>query len=285
MQVQQEEPTTLFHPKAGRLLCFKNFFRNLFYLHFSLIIILTSILAVRGLLSHHHHNLRLQKLLFPLLCFTALASLVAFACHIFTLLNPSRTLKSAFWLSPLLTCAVGILLVSTGSAASLAVASIALVSSILMSLYSCWVSPRFDYAGRVLSVSISSPPPKTALIVFLTVLSGSVYSGFIMVGIGGATEDPTVWGAWGGWDKVFVLVIVLSYVWTMNVVRNVVGIVIGRVKYMEFACGVELKTGLAFRDVRKYSMGSVCVGSVLVPVLTLVCGSARAISSASGIVV
>ncbi|KAG5556189.1 hypothetical protein RHGRI_006722 [Rhododendron griersonianum] len=274
----QEEPVTLFYPKAGRLPCFKNFFRNLFYLQFSLITVLTAVLAVRGLLSHHHHNLRLPKLLFPLLSSTALAALVAFSCQFFTLLHPSRTLKVAFWLSPLLTCAAGILLVSVGSAASLAIASLALVSAILMSLYSCWVSPRFDYAGQVLSVSISSPPPRTATIVFLTIIGGALYSGLIAAGIGGATAATT----WGGLDKVFILVIVLSYTWTMNVVKNVVGVVISRVKYMKFACGMELETGLAFRDVRKHTMGSVCVGSVLVPVLGLVCGSARAMSSASG---
>ncbi|KAF7149135.1 hypothetical protein RHSIM_Rhsim03G0049300 [Rhododendron simsii] len=247
----QEEPVALFYPNAGRLPCFKNFFRNLFYLHFSLITVLTAVLAVRGLLSHHHHNLRLLKLLFPLLSSAALAALVAFSCQFFTLLRPSRTLKAAFWLSPLLTCAVGILLVSVGSAASLAVASLALVSAILMSLYSCWVSPRFDYAGQVLSDSISSPPPRTAVIVFPTIIGGAVYSGLIAVGIGGATAAA----AWGGLDKVFILVIVLSYTWTMNVVKNVVGVVISRVKYMKLVCGMELETGLAFRDVRKHSMG------------------------------
>lgn len=273
----QEEPTTLFYPKTGRLLCFNNLFRNLFYLHFSLIAALTTVLAVLGFLSHHHHSHRLLTFLLPLFSSTALAAVFAFSCQLLTLLYPSRTLKSAFWLSPLLTCAVGILLIAVGSAASLAVGSIALVSSIFMSLYSCWVSPRFDYAGRVLSVSISSPPSKTALIVFLTITGGLLYSGLLVAGIGGATAART-----NGLDGVFIFVIVLSQIWTMNVVKNTVGVVIARVKYMKFACDVDMDTGTAFRDARKYSMGSVCVGSVLVPVLGFVHGSASAMSSASG---
>ncbi|GFY98059.1 plasma-membrane choline transporter family protein [Actinidia rufa] len=190
--------------------------------------------------------------------------------------TPSRALRAAFWLSPLLTCAVGILLVSVGSAASLAVATTALVSAVAQSLYSCWVSTRFDHAARVLSAAMSPPPTKTAALVVLTVAACTVYSGFVAVGICGATV------AGGGLEAVFLLVILVSLAWTMHVIKNVVQVAESRVKYMSFACGMDLETSVAFLDAIKDSLGSVCVGSVLVPVLGLVRGSARAIRSVSG---
>ncbi|PSS15797.1 Protein pns1 like [Actinidia chinensis var. chinensis] len=267
----QEPNSPRFSPPPTSLFL-RNLSRNLFYLHFSLITILLTALTIRSLISAHH-PLSLSP---PLLASIACSAATALLFHFLTLHNPSRALRAAFWLSPLLTCAVGILLVSVGSAASLAVATTALVSAVAQSLYSCWVSTRFDHAAQVLSAAMSPPPTKSAALVVLTVAACTVYSGFVAVGICGATV------AGGGLEAVFVLVILVSLAWTMHVIRNVVQVAESRVKYMSFACGMDLETSVAFLDAIKDSLGSVCVGSVLVPVLGLVRGSARAIRSVSG---
>ncbi|PSS01685.1 Protein pns1 like [Actinidia chinensis var. chinensis] len=254
-----QESNTRFTPPPTSLFL-RNLYRNLFYLHFSLITILLTALTIRSLVSAHN-RLSLSP---PLLASTACSAASALLFHFLTLHNPSRALRAAFWLSPLLTCAVGIVLVSVGSAASLATATTALVSAIAQSLYSCWVSTRFDHAARVLSVTTSPLPTKTTALVVLTVAACTVYSGFVAVGICGATV------AGGGLKAAFVLVILVSLAWTMHVIRNVVQVAVSRVKYMSFACGMDLETSVAFLDAIKYSLGSVCVGSVLVSVIGLV---------------
>ncbi|GFZ09384.1 plasma-membrane choline transporter family protein [Actinidia rufa] len=243
-----QEPNARFTPPPTSLFL-RNLYRNLFYLHFSLITILLTALTIRSLVSAHN-RLSLSP---PLLASTACSAASALLFHFLTLHNPSRALRAAFWLSPLLTCAVGIVLVSVGSAASLATATTALVCAIAQSLYSCWVSTRFDHAARVLSVATSPLPTKTTALVVLT----SSQPARFLFGFHGGGD---LWGDSG---------------------RRGVQVAVSRVKYMSFACGMDLETSVAFLDAIKDSLGSVCVGSVLVSVIGLVRGSARAISSVS----
>ncbi|CAL5356823.1 unnamed protein product [Camellia sinensis] len=273
----QEPNNTQFQIQPARGLFFRKLFRNLFYIHFFLITILVIVLTIRGLISAAtNHHFRPLEWFPPLLASTACAGIFSFAWQSFTLCNPSRTLKAAFWLGPLLTCAVGIFLVSIGSSRSLAPAVIALVSSIVLSLYSCWVSPQFDHTIKVLSISTAFPPPRTTVLVVLTIISCTLYLSFMVAGIGGATATGTVF------DSIFILVLLLSLAWTMQVIKYTLQVTISRVKYMNFASGTELDINVAFRDTLKHSLGSICVGSALVPILGLIQGSARALSLISG---
>ncbi|KAM7500046.1 hypothetical protein LguiA_024460 [Lonicera macranthoides] len=256
---------------------FGKLFKALFYFHLLLITILVIFLTVYGLVfagkNRHFHP---RKWYPPLLASTACAGIAGFACQCFTYYSPARTLKAAFYLSPLLTCAAGILLIAIGSAGSLVAGVVALILAVIQSLYACWVSPRFDYAARVLLVSVAFPPPKTGTICFLSILTSIVYSCFLVSGIGGATASGTTI------YKLFIFIILLSLAWTMHIIKNTVQVTISRAKYMNFAGGTEINTMVVFNGTVKHSMGSVCFGSVLVPVLGVIRGSARAISSVSG---
>lgn len=270
----EEEPSTQLETTAtGKF--FRGLFKILFYSHFLLITILIVFLTIRGFLSNQHH-FNPKKWYPPLLASTACAGIAAFTWQAFTHYNPSRTIKAAFWLSPLLTCAAGILLTSIGSPGSLAVAIISLVSALVQSLYACWVSPRFDYATRVLSVSVPFPPAKTTLLVILSIITTTVYTSFLVSGIGGATATGT------GFDTLFIIVILFSLAWTMNLIKNIMYVTISRIKYMHFARGMDFDTYLALHDTVINSLGSICIGSVLVPVLGLVRGSARGMSLVAG---
>ncbi|XP_061945998.1 protein PNS1-like isoform X2 [Populus nigra] len=251
-------------------------FRVLFFLHIVLIAILVICLTIRGLLSAHSHHFHPKKWYPPLLTATGCAGIVAFTWQWFTLCNPSRALRTAFWLSPLLTCAVGVLFVLIGSAAGLTIGVIAIVLALILSLYTCWVNPRFDYATKVLSIAATSPPAKTTTVVNLSIITGTVYSCFLVSGIGGATAVGTVT------DTLFILAILASLAWSTQVIRNTLQVTIARVKYLHFAYGVDMDLRIALRDTFKYSMGNVCISSVLVPIITVVHGSARAISLIAG---
>eukprot|EP00258_Populus_trichocarpa_P023943 XP_024439962.1 protein PNS1 isoform X3 [Populus trichocarpa] len=252
-------------------------FRVLFFSHIVLIAILVICLTIRGLLSAHSHHFHPKKWYPPLLTATGCAGIVAFTWQWFTLCNPSRALRTAFWLSPLLTCAVGVLFLLIGSAAGLTIGVIAIVLALILSLYTCWVNPRFDYATKVLSIAAASPPAKTTTVVLnLSIITGTVYSCFLVSGIGGATAVGTVT------DTLFILAILASLAWSTQVIRNTLQVTIARVKYLHYAYGVDMDLRIALRDTFKYSMGSVCISSVLVPIITVVHGSARAISLIAG---
>ncbi|KAJ6862553.1 hypothetical protein NC652_039409 [Populus alba x Populus x berolinensis] len=84
--------------------------------------------------------------------------------------HPSRALRAAFWLSPLLTIGV-----------------IAIVLALIPSLYACWVNSRFHYATKILSFIATSPPAKTTTLINLSIILSNLYSCFLVSGIGGAT--------------------------------------------------------------------------------------------------
>ena len=121
--------------------------------------------------------------------------------------HPSRALRAAFWLSPLLTCAVGLLFVLISSTASLTIGVIAIVLALILSLYACWVNSRFHYATKVLSFTAASPPAKATTLINFSIILSNLYSCFLVYGIDGATVVGT-WncdrhflgrgGCWGG---------------------------------------------------------------------------------------
>ncbi|XP_052176785.1 protein PNS1 [Diospyros lotus] len=255
---------------------FRKLFRTLFYLHFLFVSILAIVLTVRGLLAAANGRRFLPlKWYLPLLASTSLSAIASLAWQFFARCNTSRTLKAAFWISPLLTCAVGVLLIFVGSPASLAAAAAAVFSSIVQSLYACWATPRFDQAILLLSVTLI-PPAKTTALVLLTTAACTLYSCFLLAGIGGATATAT------SLDAVFIFALLLSLTWTMHVVKNTLEVTISRVKFLHFAGGMDLDTNLAFRDAITHSVGSICLGSAMAPVLGLVRSLGRAMRLLSG---
>lgn len=251
--------------------------RIVFFSHLILVTILIIFLTIRSLLSSaDNHHFRPEKWFPPLLTSAACAGIVGFTWQGITSCNPSKAIKAAFWLSPLLTCAVGILFFLIGSAGGIAAGAVALISALIQSLYGCWVNPRFEYATTVLSVSTAPPPVKTTFLVILSILASILYSCLSISGIGGATASTT------GLDPLFISIILLSLAWTMHVIKNIVLVTIARVKYMHFACGAYIDTRVAFHDTLRYCMPSVCIGSALVPILGVIQGSARAMKLLAG---
>ncbi|KAM1320627.1 hypothetical protein PS2_013401 [Malus domestica] len=260
---------------AGQFL--RRLFKLLFYLHLIFITIFVIFLTLYGLLfttrTRHFQPLKYYP---PLLTAIGCSATVAFIWQWITSSSPSKAIKAAFSLSPLLTCAVGVLLIYISSRVSLAAGVVAIVCALIQSLYACWVSPRFDYAIRVLSVSTAFPPPKTTILVIQSIFVSILYLCLLVAGIGRATAIRSSWKA------LFIAVILLSMAWTMQVIKNTLLVTISRIKYMNFAFGTEIDTRQASRDTIKHLTGSICIGSILVPVLGVVRGSARAMKLTAG---
>lgn len=192
--------------------------------------------------------------------------------------HPEKALRAAFWLSPLLTCAMGILFVLIGSALSLVVGIVSLISAVIQSLYGCWVGKRFVYATEILLVSKASPPAKTKRLACSLTVIGIIYCCFLVSGIGGAKaiQNRTKLA------DICILVIILSLGWTMQVLKNAIQVTVSRVKYMHFSGGGDIDTRVAFCDTVKHLIGSVCIGSILVPTIGLFRGFARSTSLIGG---
>ncbi|XP_027918799.1 uncharacterized protein LOC114177590 [Vigna unguiculata] len=254
-------------------------FQILFYLYLFLVSVLVIFLVIYGLVSDAHtHHFHPQKWYPPLLASTACAGIVGFTWQRITARHSTRVVRLAFWLSPLLTCAMGIMFICIGTAVSLAVGVIALVSALIQSLYGCWASPRFEYGTRILSVSIAFPPNKTQGLTLYSILIGILYCCFLVAGIGGARaiENRTKLSPF------FIFLILLSLGWTMQFLKNAMYVTISRVKYMAFSGGVDMDTRIAFCDTIKHLTGCVSIGSILVPIIVLFRGFARATSLVGG---
>ncbi|XP_042510600.1 protein PNS1 [Macadamia integrifolia] len=252
-----------------------------FFLQLVLTTVLISFLTIRSFVSHSSSNHLFHPLhwYLPLLTSIACSAIAAFSWPLSIRYNPSRTIKTAFWLSPSLTCAAGILLIAVGTAGSLAVGAVAIIFSLIQSLYACWVVPRIDHTSKISSFSHAVPTSGTTKFIVLSILVGVTCSTLAVSGLGGSTNGT---GSHSLSDALFVLAILLSLAWTMQVIRNISHVSISRVGYLYFAHGIEFNTFGAYHDTIKHCMGNVCLGSAIVPVLGIIRGSARAISIVAG---
>jgi hypothetical protein len=214
----------------------------------------------------------------PLFTSIACAGVFGFIWQWITLKNPKKAIRATFWISPLLTCAMAIMFVYIESPISLAFGIAALISSLIQSLYGCWVNHRFEYANKILSTSLVDFPIKTMMLTFSSILLGIIYCFFLVIGIGGARaiENKTKL------TSLFILLILLSLGWTMQFLKNVIQVTISRIKYMNLGCGEIIDTRVAFYDTLKYLSGSVSIGSILVPFISTFRGFARSIKIIGG---
>ena len=277
-QVQAQDSSFVNTPTvAGKTV--RKLFQILFYLYLVLISILVIFITIYGLvLDYSTHHFHPEKWYPPLLASTVCGGILGLMWQWIIASHPGKALRAAFWLSPLLTCAMGILFVLIGSALSLVVGIVSLISAVILSLYGCWVSKRFVYATEILLVSKASPPAKTRDLAFSLTVIGVIYCCFLVSGIGGAKaiQNRTKLA------DICILVIILSLGWTMQVLKNAIQVTVSRVKYMHFSGGGDIDTRVAFCDTVKHLIGSVCIGSILVPTIGLFRGFARATSLIGG---
>ncbi|KAJ4972042.1 hypothetical protein NE237_005141 [Protea cynaroides] len=275
---QAGESTT--HGKKWTEQITSKLFFILFCLHVFLISVLISFLTICSFVSHSSSNHLFHPLHWyvPLLSSTASSAIAAFLWLLCTRCNPSRTIKISFWLSPSLTFAAGILLIAIGTAGSLAAAVAAIIFALIQSLYACWVFPRIDHTSKILSISHAIPTSGTTKFIALSILVGIAYSALIVSGLGGAIAGTGSLSL----SVLFVLAMLLSLVWTMNVIRNISHVSISRSGYLYFAHGIEFGIFEAYHDTIKHRIGNVCLGSAIAPVLGIISSSARAISLVGG---
>ncbi|CAA7041045.1 unnamed protein product [Microthlaspi erraticum] len=259
---------------AGKLS--RNLFKGLLFSQLTLTSLLVIVLTIRGLILASSHHFHPKKWYPPLLASIGVSGVASLAWQCIFIHNPSRAVKATFWLSPILTCSVGILLVLIGSAVDAGIGAVFVLFAITQSLYGCWITPRFEYTDKILSLSTAFPPARTREVVCLSIVISVVYSDFLVAGIGGATSTRT------NLDLLFISVILISFAWTMQVLKNVQQVAVSRARYVNFAYGEDMDAWDGFRVSVKHLIGSICIGSTLVPIILLIRGTIRSVNLMSG---
>ncbi|CAN8269849.1 unnamed protein product [Cochlearia groenlandica] len=273
-QQGRPSPTTTQQTIAGKF--FRNLFKGLLFSQLTLVSLLVIVLTIRGLILASSQHFHPKKWYPPLLASIAVSGVSSLSWLCIFLHNPSKALKAMFWLSPILTCSVGILLVLIGSAIDAGIGVVFVVFAIAQSLYGCWINPKLEYNDKIISLAIAFPPPRTRQVVSLSIIVSILYSCFLVSGIGGATSTRT------NIDLVFITTILISFSWTMQVFKNVQLVAVSRARYVNFAHGEDMNAWDAFRVTMKHLTGSICIGSTLVPIIVFIRGSIRSVNLMSG---
>ncbi|MED6157815.1 hypothetical protein PIB30_027073 [Stylosanthes scabra] len=246
-------------------------FQVLFYLHLLITAALVVFIPVYGLTSDSRsHNFHPLKWYLPILASTACGGVIGFMWQWITFKKPRKALRATFWFTPLLTSLMAAMFVHIGTSLSLVVGTVSFLSAVAQSFYGCCVSSRFEYATNILSLSIAFPSAKSKMLALSSILIGVLYCCFLVFGIGGATAIQEK----AKLAYIYILVIMLSLCWTMQFLKNVIQVTISRVAYLHIL-EVHMDANEANRDTIKNFTGCVAMGSILVPVMTLLRSFAR----------
>ncbi|CAA6658584.1 unnamed protein product [Spirodela intermedia] len=235
-------------------------------------------LAVRGQVNKRS-DFRPAFWYLPILAATGCSAIAAAVWLLVVLRWPSRAVKAAFWFAPLLTLALGILLIYAETAVSLAFGVIGLVLSLGLSLYACWVRPRLPHANEIMASSLPGThgvAGRMAAFVAIALAVGFIWSSIWSLGAGGvAAARPR-------FSVVYIVLLLFNLTWTMEVIRNILTVTIAGFAYMRLGRGVNIDPGEAWRNAWTTSLGNVCLGSAIVPPIVALRGAARSVSLVSG---
>ncbi|KAL0735645.1 hypothetical protein Bca4012_011855 [Brassica carinata] len=265
-QQQQPQPQTV----TGRF--FRCLFTAIFYLQLILISALVIFLTLRGLVFTKSPNFHPKKWYTPLLSSVALSGLLSLAWQCFFLCNIAATSKATIILTPLLTFSVGIFLVTYGKTFVPGVGGVLVVFSFAQALHS-WLfvtRRRREFTFKMMALSTSDPPARTRAVAVVSLILSVLYSAFSVAGIGGATATRT-----GLVDILFISLIVISLAWTMQVLKNVQVVAISKAAYVHFARYQVISVCDALCAALRSHLGSVCIGSTLVPAFVVIRGMIR----------
>ncbi|CAK8542899.1 unnamed protein product [Lathyrus sativus] len=216
--------------------------------------------------THHFHPYKWYP---PLLASTLCAGILGFTWHCIIACYPKDALWTPFWMSPLLTSLMGFMFMSMDTPWSLIPGLGSFLFSYLQSQYVYRVirTNMIKYTAKMFQDLIDFLPAKTKCLAFLSITVGTLYCCFLVYGIGGARRTKQA--------DIYILLIILSLGWTMQVMKNAMQVTISWVQYTRFTNHIGTNIRDAFRDTIKHLIGSVSLGSILVPVIELFRGFAR----------
>ncbi|XP_078442529.1 protein PNS1-like [Wolffia australiana] len=188
------------------------------------------------------------------------------------------TVRFIIWFSFLSTLASGALLISFSTPASDALGLALIVFAVCVALYACWASRRMGYAARVLARALSPAEARFAALnrpAYGMMAAGAVWITLWCFAVIGAVYSFRVPAA-------AVTALVISLMWTAEVMRNVANLTVSRAVALYYLRGMQSDVGYCFQRAVTVNLGSACMGSLFVPTIELCRVVARALNLLEG---
>lgn len=240
----------------------------LFALHFLVAICLVFFLIFKGVQgiiqggsSRRKERRAIQYFLPQVEAASLLSITLAFIWQKAVRVWPHFMVHFILWSSFLMTFSAGILLICFQRATTDGVGAVFIVFAIGIGLYSCWVTQRTKYCSKILIKSLE-PVSKFRDINRPT---------YWMLGIGFVWMSIWILAVIGALNFYFpplvIILLVLSLLWTAEVMRNVANLTISRVIALYYMRGMQSSTKFCFQRALTKNLGSACLGSLFVPTI------------------
>uniref|UniRef100_A0A0D6QVF5 Choline transporter-like protein n=1 Tax=Araucaria cunninghamii TaxID=56994 RepID=A0A0D6QVF5_ARACU len=190
--------------------------------------------------------------------------------------KPVVMIKGVLWTSPALSFMASLMLISTSYSASVGLGIILLLFSVAQALYACWVTSRIKYASKLLPKSLVAVTQFPGLHhpSYWVILMAFIWISFWILGVVGAISQK--------YAALSILALIVSLGWMMEVLRNIVHVTVARVVALFYLRGMQSNVHFSFHRALTTSLGSISLGSILVPVLEALRVLARALNLVEG---
>ncbi|XP_071720535.1 uncharacterized protein [Rutidosis leptorrhynchoides] len=165
------------------------------------------------------------------------------------------------WSSFILTLSAGILLICFQRPSTDGVGVALIFFSIGNGLYSCWVTQRTKFCSKVFVKSLEhvSKFPDINQPTYWMLGIGFVWMSIWILAVIGALNFY--------FPPLVIILLVLSLLWTAEVMRNVANLTISRVIALYYLRGMQSSTKFCFQRALSKNLGSACLGSLFVPTI------------------
>ena len=188
------------------------------------------------------------------------------------------TVRFIIWFSFLSTLACGAFLLCLGMTSTDALGLALVLFSVGIALYACWASRRMGFAAKVLNRSLNPAEAK------FPTLNRPAYAMMVAGAVWITLWCFAVIGAVYGFDLPALCVagLVVSLMWTAEVMRNVANLTVSRAVALYYLRGMQSDVGYCFQRAVTVNLGSACMGSLFVPAIEFCRIIARALNLLEG---
>lgn len=205
-----------------------------------------------------------------------LSMILAFAWPKAVRLWPGVMVHFVLWSTFGFTMAAGILLLCFSLPATVGLGVALIGFSIGTGLYACWVTRRAGFTSRVFHLALL-PTAK------FPSLNGPAY---LMLAVGFLWISLWCFAVIGALNFHFppltIIALVLSIMWTAEVMRNVANLTVSRVIALYYLRGMQSDIHFSFQRAISINLGSACLGSLFVPTIEFLRIIARALNLLEG---
>ncbi|XP_044493974.1 protein PNS1-like isoform X2 [Mangifera indica] len=242
---------------------------SIFVLHMVLAVGLVGFLifkGIQGLLvasdSTKKKEKRVLEYFLPQVEAASLLSItLAFAWQKAVRVWPRITVHFILWSSFFMSLSAGILLICFQKPPTDGVGVCFIAFAIGNGLYACWVNQRIGFSTEVLIKSLRpiSKFPDLNQPTYWTLGAGFTWMSLWILAVVGALNFSV--------PPLIIIALMLSLLWTTEVMRNVVNLTVSRVIALYYLRGMQSNTGYCFQRALTINLGSACLGSLFVPTI------------------